>query len=111
MWSTGEELTLDGEIKLPSGVFGDRDSYSQPRGGHSLTDRFHVNNRVDAVWASHNATLRIRTEAAVVQTLVAMISAALLQRDGRGHARDSNMNYQLAKDTTTNTMSDLNKNY
>lgn len=89
---------------LPSSIFGDRHSYSQPWGGHSLTDWFHVNDWVDTVGASHNATLWIRTEAAVVQALVAVISATLLQRDSGGHTWDSNMNHQLAdKGSNKNT--------
>lgn len=100
VWSRGERknkrLILIGKITLPSSIFGDRHSYPQPRGSHSLADWFHVNNWVDAVWASHNATLRIRTETAVVQTLVAVISATLLQRDSGGHTWDSDMNNQLA---------------
>lgn len=98
-------LSLTGKNKvnkwLPSGVFGDRHSYSQPRGGHSLADWFHVNNWVNTVRSPHNATLRIRTEAAVVQALVAMIPATLLQRDSGGHTWDSNMNYQLEKKKKT----------
>lgn len=83
---------------VPSSIFGDRHSYTQSRSCHSFTDWFHVNNWVDAVRASHNAALGIRTEAAVVQTSVATISAAFLQCDSGGHAWDSNMNDQLEKE-------------
>lgn len=39
----------------------------------------------------------IRTEAAVIQPLVAIISATLLECDSGGHTRDSDMNYQLKR--------------
>lgn len=111
-WMAEQKLILLRKTELPSGVFGDGHSYSQSGGGHSLADWFHVNYWINAVWASHNATLWIRTEAAVVQTLVAMISATLLQRDSGGHTRDSNMNNQLAnKGNNKNTKSELLKYY
>lgn len=81
--------------QLPSCVFGDRHGHSQPRGGHPLADRFHVDDGVDAVRAPNDAALGIWTEAAVVQAPVAVIPAALLQRDGGGHSRHPDVNDQL----------------
>lgn len=77
----------------PSCVFGDWYSHSQPGGGHSLADRLHVDDRVDAVGASDDAALGVWAEAAVVQASVAVISATLFKRDSSGHSWHPDVNY------------------
>lgn len=82
----------------PSSVFGHGHSHAEARSCHFLTDRVHVDDRVDALWPTFDTALRVRTEAAVVQALVPIVVAALLQGDSSGHSRQAYVDHQLVPD-------------
>lgn len=80
---------------LPPSILRHRNSDPEAGVVDPLADRVHVQDRVYAVGPAVHAALGRWAEAAVVQALVTVVVATLLQGDSGGQPRNTNVDHQL----------------